>query len=287
MYFIETLLLNKKFIPIVIILTIFGYYFIFHHYFIFLIFSVLIILFTYFYSFNSEKAYEEFSYFPVDISIQQIQKIIDKNMSEEDEGLSDVAKYISETWTFYGLFRGRFARPSDIENVAQSYNDHVDDDYDLTMDKDNVLEVFEKRHMEEFFDKKWFEENEHELLNTEDSSFLLDNVKTALPGHLKKLMKEKKIGNDELCTKANFSQKVLNKMLSDHYYIPAKKNLIKICFVLQLNEKQSNQLLNDAYFYFDRQVLSDVIIIYFIRKKIYDFYDVNSALHGYYQLPLY
>lgn len=287
MDYIDFLLKNKISTLIVAILSLLGYYFIYLHYFIFIIVAVSIALFRHFYSFRYTNELNEFSSFPVDIPLQQLQNIIEKNMCEEDEKLSNLAKYISKNWIFYGLFRGKFARSRHVDAFFQSYHDHIDDDYDLTLDKNNVLEVFEKKNMEMFFDQKWFEENEQELLNKEDTSFLLDTLTTNLPDYLKKLMKEKKITSDELCIKANFSKKVLNKMLSDHYYIPSKKDLIKICFVLQLDEKESIQLLSDAYFYLDKQVLSDVIILYFIEKKMYDFYDVNSALHGYYQLPLY
>ncbi len=95
---------------------------------------------------------------------------------------------------------------------------------------------------------------------------------------LLRIIDEKGLKDAEVYKKAGIDRKLFSTIRSKKDYHPSKKTAISLCIALNLNLKQTNELLKKAGMTLSSSNLFDVIIEYFIKNKIYDIYEINSVL---------
>ena len=134
----------------------------------------------------------------------------------------------------------------------------------------------------------------------EDDLYELDAVPDfgsigSIPRHMKGLFSEvlfdfiyrKGIDEVECYKKANVSRQTWHKIVTDRHYVPKKTTIISLAIALQLNLKETQQLLATMGYILSKSILFDIIIMYCITKKIYDVYEIDSILFKYDQKTLF
>ena len=84
--------------------------------------------------------------------------------------------------------------------------------------------------------------------------------------------------DSEIYTKANLSRQHFSKIRNNPNYQPTKPTAIALALALELDLEQTRDLIGRAGFALTNSNKFDVIIMYFIREKNYNLFDINAAL---------
>ncbi len=85
----------------------------------------------------------------------------------------------------------------------------------------------------------------------------------------------------ELYKKAEVNRATYSKIRSMRKtkYRPGKPTVIKLCLALELDEKQTQEMLNSVGYGMSNSSLVDKIIMFFIKHKIYDIFEIDATIH--------
>lgn len=83
----------------------------------------------------------------------------------------------------------------------------------------------------------------------------------------------------EVYKKANIDRKLFNKIKNNPDYQPSKATCVALAIALEMNMKDTLDLIGRAGFAFSRANKFDIIIAYCINRRIYNVYDINEALY--------
>lgn len=84
--------------------------------------------------------------------------------------------------------------------------------------------------------------------------------------------------DSEIYTKANLSRQHFSKIRNNPHYQPTKPTAIALALALELNLEQTQDLIGRAGYALTNSSKFDVIIMYFIREKNYNLFDINAAM---------
>ncbi|AIO19578.1 O-acetyl-ADP-ribose deacetylase [Candidatus Izimaplasma bacterium HR1] len=101
-----------------------------------------------------------------------------------------------------------------------------------------------------------------------------------------KLIDEKDYKEVEVYKQANMSRKLFSKIRSDKCYQPKKTTAIALCLALGLDLDETEDLLDRAGYSLTESIEFDLMIKFFIEKRIYNIIEINLVLHEYGKNPL-
>ena len=84
--------------------------------------------------------------------------------------------------------------------------------------------------------------------------------------------------DSEIYTKANLSRQHFSKIRNNPDYKPTKSTAIALALALELNLEQTQDLIGRAGYALTNSSKFDVIIMYFIRERNFNLFDINAAL---------
>lgn len=84
--------------------------------------------------------------------------------------------------------------------------------------------------------------------------------------------------DSEIYTRANLSRQHFSKIRNNPSYRPTKSTAIALALALELNLEQTRDLIGRAGYALTNSSKFDVIIMYFIRERNYNLFDINAAL---------
>lgn len=84
--------------------------------------------------------------------------------------------------------------------------------------------------------------------------------------------------DSEIYTKANVSRQHFSKIRNNPDYKPTKATAVAFAIALELDLEQTRDLIGRAGYALTNSSKFDVIIMYFIREKNYNMFDINAAL---------
>lgn len=95
-----------------------------------------------------------------------------------------------------------------------------------------------------------------------------------------KYCEEKDIAENKLYKKAHVSKTVFSKIRSmkDTGYKPSKSTILCLCLALELNNKETEEMLNIAGYSLSDDIIAEKIVSYCISKRYYDVYDIENLI---------
>ncbi len=97
--------------------------------------------------------------------------------------------------------------------------------------------------------------------------------------YLLDLLKERDGKDSEVYKRAEVSKQLFSKILNNPDYQPTKSTVIQLALGLQLDLPQTQKLLEKAGYALTRSSKTDLVVKYYIERKIYNVTFINEALY--------
>ena len=188
--------------------------------------------------------------------------VFDRKSFEVSEDLySDIYAYIDDNYV-HKVYDVVDAYTSDPRNRRWNRNRQNEDTAEL-----NAESIDEAKYA--FFDAESRSANLEDILAKTGETFC---------DKLFSLIREKNQNDVEIYKKANIDRKHFSKIRSNVNYRPTKKTALALAIALQLDLDETKDLLARAELALSPSNKGDLIVSYFIERKKYDIWEINSML---------
>jgi len=109
---------------------------------------------------------------------------------------------------------------------------------------------------------------------------LLSNLDEPFSQTFLRFIDYKKMTDADVYRRANIDRRLFAKIRRPDYR-PSKQTVLALAIALELDLDETKLLLERAGFTLSHSQKSDVIIEYFIMRKIYNLHEINSVLYEY------
>jgi hypothetical protein len=126
-----------------------------------------------------------------------------------------------------------------------------------------------------------------DIQNNELENFIKLNRKPTFNQTLFKFIDKKGASDADIYKKAGIDRRHFSKIRSNPDYRIGKNTAIALAIALELTEKETNKLLSSAGYSLSESETFDLVIKFYLEKKIYDISDVNQSLVYFSLKPLF
>ncbi len=119
-------------------------------------------------------------------------------------------------------------------------------------------------------------EEKREVFELEE--FIEANRKPALQQVLFAYIDRRGVKDSTIYKKAGMDRKHFSKIRSNADYRPKKTTMVSLAFALELDKEETEELLGSAGYSLSGSDTYDLVIQFFLEKKIHDLDKVNEAL---------
>lgn len=109
----------------------------------------------------------------------------------------------------------------------------------------------------------------------------LEQLDQSFRDTLFELIKARDVTDPQVYKKANIDRRLFSKIRNNPKYNPSKNTAIALAIALELNLTETRDLIGRAGYTLTQAFQFDAIIIHYIRKRKYDFYEINETLFDY------
>ena len=145
-----------------------------------------------------------------------------------------------------------------------------------------MLEKREERTLQRPFPAMKRHEKSHSAMSDELAE-LLKQLDESFSEMLLRLIRERKMSNEECYNRANVTKQLFSKIKKDETYMPKKQTVAAFCIALKLDWEKSKELLAKAGHAMSGSSKFDVIIHYCISNEVFELDKVNLLLNEYEQ----
>lgn len=110
---------------------------------------------------------------------------------------------------------------------------------------------------------------------------LLSNLDASFSETLLALIDERGMTDAEVYHRANLSRQLFSKIRSNRAYRPTKPTVVALAVALELDPRQTQDLLGRAGLALSRSSKFDVIVRFFLERGVHDVFRINEALFAY------
>lgn len=125
-----------------------------------------------------------------------------------------------------------------------------------------------------------------EIQNIELEDFISANRKQAFNQVLFSFINTKGVSDSDIYKRAGIDRRHFSKIRSNSDYHPGKNTTIALALALELNKEEIDELLGAAGFSLSDSATFDLVIKFYVEKKIYDIQNINQALDYFGLKPL-
>ena len=119
----------------------------------------------------------------------------------------------------------------------------------------------------------------HGAVPTQNLAEILVQSESTFSEFLLDLLKERTGKDSEVYKRAEISKQLFSKILSNKDYQPTKSTAIQLAIGLQLDVNRTQKLLEKAGFALTRSSKADLVVQYYIERRVYSVAFINEALH--------
>ncbi len=112
---------------------------------------------------------------------------------------------------------------------------------------------------------------------------LMSQMDETFSRRLLRMIQERGMSESEAYKKAYVDRRHFSKIKNDEYYAPNKKTVLAFSIALELTLDETKDLLRSAGYALSRSSKFDIIVVYFIEKKVYNMFEINDVLDRYEQ----